>query len=135
MRFEMRAGGLFAILLGLGFLSGAVFLLGLVAGYEMGRQQESSNQQYATVYPVPEPPAALASASAGATPLSPAAASTPEASPMEPGSGPLTPVAEASPPAAVAPLTSASRATPAPAAPSEPVASVPPEEPSAEEET
>ncbi|MFZ0889962.1 MAG: hypothetical protein WA005_16065, partial [Candidatus Binataceae bacterium] len=107
----MRAGGLFAILLGLGFLSGAVFLLGLVAGYEMGRQQESSNQQYATVYPVPTPPAAAASASAGVTPLSPAAASAPEASPMEPGSGPVTPLAKASPPAAVAPLTSASRAT------------------------
>ena len=105
MRFEMRAGGLFAILLGLGFLSGAVFLLGLVAGYEMGRQQESSNQQYATVYPVPAPPAAAASASIGATPLSAAAAATPQVSPMEPGSGPVTPVAEASPPAAVAPPT------------------------------
>jgi cell division septation protein DedD len=65
MRFEIRAGGTLAILLGLGALSGAVFLLGLVAGYEMGRQEEG-NRQFASVYPLPPPPAAEASPSPAA---------------------------------------------------------------------
>ena len=37
MRFEIKAGGGFLILLGLVGLSGAVFLLGLVAGNYMAK--------------------------------------------------------------------------------------------------
>ena len=64
MRFEIRAGGAFAILVGLGLLSGSVFLLGLVAGYEMGQQQQESNRQFATVYPLQAPGATAPGATA-----------------------------------------------------------------------
>jgi DedD protein len=61
MRFEIRAGGAFLILLGLLGLSCVVFALGLVAGYEMARQTAPETVQQAGVYPVPSPPAAEAS--------------------------------------------------------------------------
>jgi DedD protein len=64
MRFEIRAGGAFLILLGLLGLSCVVFALGLVAGYEMARQTAPETVQQAGVYPVPSPPAAEASPSA-----------------------------------------------------------------------
>jgi cell division protein FtsN len=56
MRFEIRAGGGFLILLGLVGLSGAVFALGLVAGYEMARQSQPDLSQISTTYPLPNPP-------------------------------------------------------------------------------
>jgi cell division septation protein DedD len=56
MRFEIRAGGGFLILLGLVGLSGAVFALGLVAGYEMARQNQPDLNQISSTYPLPNPP-------------------------------------------------------------------------------
>jgi cell division protein FtsN len=56
MRFEIRAGGGFLILLGLVGLSGAVFALGLVAGYEMARQNQPDLSQISSTYPLPNPP-------------------------------------------------------------------------------
>lgn len=53
MRFEIRAGGAFLILLGLLGLSCVVFALGLVAGYQMARQTLPENTQEASVYPAP----------------------------------------------------------------------------------
>ncbi len=53
MRFDIGPGGAFAIMLGLAGLSGAVFVLGLVAGYEMGYQTQVETSQVATVYPMP----------------------------------------------------------------------------------
>ena len=53
MRFDIGPGGAFAIMLGLAGLSGAVFVLGLVAGYEMGYQTQIETSQVATVYPMP----------------------------------------------------------------------------------
>ena len=61
MRFEMEAGGAFVILAGLMGLSGAVFALGLVAGYEMARQTAPDINQISSVFPVPSPGAAEAS--------------------------------------------------------------------------
>ena len=99
MRFEIKTGGTFAILIGLGLLSGAVFLLGLVAGYEMGRQQEN-NRQFAAVYPMPSPPAAEPSPSTGLT-----SASQPAATQLPPPAAAITPA-----------VALAAAATPAPAA-------------------
>ena len=61
MRFEIRAGGAFLILIGLLGLSGGVFALGLIAGYEMARQNQPDSSQVASVFPVPSAPAAEAS--------------------------------------------------------------------------
>ncbi|HYA34857.1 MAG TPA: SPOR domain-containing protein [Candidatus Binataceae bacterium] len=76
MRFEIRAGGAFLILVGLAGLSCVVFALGLVAGYEMARQTAPAPVQVAT-YPLPAPPAdAAAAQSSVASPApSPALAS------------------------------------------------------------
>ena len=74
MRFEIRAGGGFLILLGLVGLSGAVFALGLVAGYEMARQNQPDLSQISSTYPLPNralrKPAPVAE-------MSPAAAAVP----------------------------------------------------------
>ncbi len=80
MRFEIRAGGAFVILLGLMGLSGAVFALGLVAGYEMARQTQPDINQISSVFPVPSPGAPEASAAATpAEAMASPAASTPQA--------------------------------------------------------
>jgi cell division septation protein DedD len=76
MRFEIRWGGIAAILCALTLLSGAVFVLGLLAGYDVGRQSQLDTAQLATNYPVQTAP--LASAS-------PAAPMTPSASENPPG--------------------------------------------------
>ncbi len=81
MRFEIRGGGAFLILVGLVGLSGAVFALGLVAGYEMARQNQPDLNQISSTYPLPNPPekpepisemspAAAASRSIGEAPAS-----------------------------------------------------------------
>ena len=120
MRFEIRTGGALAILIGLGLLSGSVFLLGLVAGYEMGHQQEG-NRQFASVYPLPAPPAAASSPSAGAgaeaapAPVSPASAAT-IAAPVAAEGAPTPEAAASTPEVAVAPGGVAS-APPPPAPP------------------
>ena len=79
MRFEIRAGGGFLILLGLVGLSGAVFALGLVAGYEMARQNQPDSSQISSTYPLPNPPEKPAPVSemSPAAEASPAVASAP----------------------------------------------------------
>jgi septal ring-binding cell division protein DamX len=57
MRFEIKSGGVAAILVAIAALSGAVFILGLLAGYDVGRESQTSAAQVATVYPVTAPPA------------------------------------------------------------------------------
>jgi cell division septation protein DedD len=66
MRFEIKGGGLAAILLSLGILSGAVFVLGLLAGYDVGRQSQIDAAQVAASYPL-QPPAPAATASVAST--------------------------------------------------------------------
>jgi septal ring-binding cell division protein DamX len=66
MRFEIKTGGILAILVGVGVLSGAVFALGVLAGYDIGRESEVSTAQIATTYPL----------ASGATESSRAAASS-----------------------------------------------------------
>ena len=56
MRFEIRKGGAFLILIALLGLSGAVFALGLVAGYQMAKQNQPDLSQTSTTYPLPNPP-------------------------------------------------------------------------------
>lgn len=79
MRFEIKTGGAFLILISLIGLSGAVFALGLVAGYEMARQNQPDLSQTSTTYPLPSAPPdeskpapiAEMSAPAGAAPTEP----------------------------------------------------------------
>jgi cell division protein FtsN len=75
MRFEVKGGGMTAILLGIVMLSGAVFVLGLLAGYDVGRQAQIDAAQFATSYPLQVP--------------SPSGAASPEGSTAEPGNPPL----------------------------------------------
>ncbi len=58
MRFEVKGGGIAAILFAMTVLSGAVFLLGLLAGYDVGRQAQIDTNQLATSYPLQPAPAA-----------------------------------------------------------------------------
>jgi septal ring-binding cell division protein DamX len=57
MRFEVKAGGLFVIVAGLTLLSGAVFILGVLAGYDVGRETLNDTQKVAASYPIEPPPA------------------------------------------------------------------------------
>jgi septal ring-binding cell division protein DamX len=77
MRFEIRGGGFFMILVGILGLSSAVFVFGLLAGYDVGRQSVSATQEVATTYSIPSAPLVTAS-SAPAAPAPPSAASPPE---------------------------------------------------------
>jgi cell division protein FtsN len=77
MRFEIRAGGTFLILLGLLGLSGSVFVLGLVSGYEMGSQAREEANRVATVYPLESPAATPSPAEAALNPVPSAPAATP----------------------------------------------------------
>ena len=56
MRFEIKAGGFFIILLGLLGLSGAVFFLGVMAGNEIARQNTPDQAQVSSSFPLPSPP-------------------------------------------------------------------------------
>ncbi|HZC46937.1 MAG TPA: SPOR domain-containing protein [Candidatus Acidoferrum sp.] len=111
MRFEIRAGGGFLILLGLVGLSGAVFALGLVAGYEMAKQNQPDVNQISSTYAVPnapEKPAPVSemSAAAVASPSVASEKSAPPSSPIKPPApaiGAMPPAARGSP-AAVARL-------------------------------
>lgn len=60
MRFEVKAGGIAAILFAMTLLSGAVFALGLLAGYDVGRQAQIDTAQLATSYPLQSPPSSAA---------------------------------------------------------------------------
>jgi cell division septation protein DedD len=73
MRFEIRTGGTILILVGLMGLSGVVFALGLVAGYEMARQNTPDVSQVASVFPVPSRPAMQPSPAASPAPVAPVA--------------------------------------------------------------
>lgn len=63
MRFEVKAGGIAAILFAMTLLSGAVFALGLLAGYDVGRQAQIDSAQLATSYPLQPPSSSAALAS------------------------------------------------------------------------
>ena len=108
MRFEIRAGGGFVILLGLLGLSGAVFVLGLVAGNYMARQNQPDINQISSTYPLPNPPEKPAPVSemSPAAEASPAVASAPAPSSvsMKP-SAPAIGEAEAPPAASMSPAT------------------------------
>jgi septal ring-binding cell division protein DamX len=56
MRFEIKAGGFFIILLGLLGLSGAVFFLGVMAGNEIAKQNTPDQAQVSSTFPLPSPP-------------------------------------------------------------------------------
>lgn len=109
MRFEVKAGGLTAILAGLAVLSGVVFVLGLLAGYDVGRESQTDAQKVSTDYPLTAPPATAQSPSAseghalveGTVPAAPAAppAPKPPPAPVAPAlvSNPKPPVEAAAP--------------------------------------
>src|ERR1700721_2661914 len=80
MRFEIRAGDGILVLAGLVGLSGAVFALGLVAGYEMARQTQPDVNQISSTYPLANPPEKLPPLSemAPAAEASPAVSSVPQ---------------------------------------------------------
>jgi DedD protein len=114
MRFEIRAGGGFLILVGLVGLSACVFGLGLVAGYEMARGNTPDLNQISSTYPLPSPPEKPApvsemSSSASAV-ASPSVASAPAAAPIKP---PAPEIGEASPAARTSPATVARLKPPA----------------------
>jgi len=94
MRFEIKSGGIAAILVGIAALSGAVFMLGLLAGYDVGRESQSSAAQIATAYPV-APPAGNVTVPAVALPSPSPAASDADSAP-DAGAAPP-PVAAANP--------------------------------------
>jgi cell division septation protein DedD len=133
MRFEIRTGGAFVILIGLMALSGAVFALGMVAGYEMARQNQPDPSQLATVYPLPPAPSdappvepspyAMPSAAAAAS--SPAVASAPRAvasSPAARGAA-VTPSSAVMP--AAAPVATTASSVPLPGAAAASLAAAP----------
>jgi DedD protein len=108
MRFEIKSGGVVAILFGVAALSGAVFMLGLLAGYDVGRESQSSAAQVATAYPLAAPPAidAPATASSGA-----AASAAPASAPAEHSVTEATvPPSPANPVAPIPPVASAKSA-------------------------
>ncbi|MGH7923664.1 MAG: SPOR domain-containing protein [Candidatus Binatus sp.] len=119
MRFEIRAGGGILILLGLVGLSGAVFALGLVAGYEMARQNQPDLSQISTTYALPNPPEKPAPVSemSSAAVASPSVAS--EAAPSAPINPPAPAIAELPPasPAARTPPATVARLKSPPEAP------------------
>src|SRR5258708_33216716 len=110
MRFEIRFGGAFVILVGLFTLSGAVFLLGLYAGYQMARQNAPALNQISSTYPLPSAPA---DADNRATAPPPAAISSPAVASVAPA--PIKPIppraASSIAPAIAPPIVPASRAS------------------------
>ena len=79
MRFEVRGGGIAAILFAVTVLSAAVFVMGLLAGYDVGRQAQLDTAQLATSYPLQSSPssgAAASNESAAENPSMQSAAST-----------------------------------------------------------
>jgi len=102
MRFEIKSGGMVAILLGVTGLSFAVFLFGLLSGYDVGRESQSSAAQVATAYPVEPPPGSAPAASPAAAPspaiaTAPAPAAPPGMAADDEAAAPVAPVAAARP--------------------------------------
>jgi septal ring-binding cell division protein DamX len=82
MRFEIRTFGIAGILISVLALSGAVFVMGLLAGYDIGHQSQIDTQQVAVSYPIPPAPSsaqapAASEASVAPPPAPPAARATP----------------------------------------------------------
>jgi cell division septation protein DedD len=127
MRFEIRAGGGILILAGLVGLSGAVFALGLVAGYEMARQTQPDQSQISTTYPLPNLPEKLPPVSE----MSPAAA----ASPAVASAPPAPHVSIKTPAPAIGEAHPASRTSPAAVARIRPPAVAPAVNPPSDEDT
>jgi cell division septation protein DedD len=112
MRFEIRGGGAFVILVGLVGLSGAVFALGLVAGFEMARQTQPDINQISTAYPLPSAAnqPSSESSSIAAIAASPAAAASQASAGTEPDEGDVTIPPKAwkgKPPVSAAPINGA----------------------------
>ncbi|SRR5579875_500520 len=122
MRFEIRAGGALLFLVGLVALSGTVFALGLIAGYEMARQNQVDSSQLATNFPLPSPQAAATTPRSAASPALAAGATT------------VAPPAVASVSARSAAAARAAAQPPPPAEETPEEASVPPSSPPEEEE-
>src|SRR5260370_5827467 len=117
MRFEIRAGGGILVLFGLVGLSGGVFAVGLVAGYEMARQSQPDMSQISSTYPLPNPPEnpAPVSEMSPAAEASPAVAAAPVQRPV-PIKPPGPALRQTHPPAPTSPATVA-RPQPPPAPP------------------
>src|SRR5579885_1369719 len=131
MRFEIRAGGALLFLIGLAMLSGAVFALGLIAGYEMARQNQVDSSQLATNYPLPaNPQPAVASPSAAPSPAVAIAVPPPESAALNPPAHATGPAVAAARLPAAAPRVVPPPPPPAEEAPEE--ASVPPPAPAEE---
>jgi len=95
MRFEVKGGGIAAILFALTLLSAAVFVLGLLAGYDVGRQAQIDTAQLATSYPLQSPPSSAApSHLPGSEPDNPAMQSA--STSASPAAGTSTPATAAS---------------------------------------
>jgi DedD protein len=120
MRFEVKTGGIIAILLGLTALSGAVFLMGLRAGYDIARENQTDADKVATDYPLTVAPPSSAAPGQGVQTRSAAS----ETGGLAEGPGPAAPEAIARKPVpaatgrALADNPKPSRASEAPAAPS-----------------
>jgi cell division septation protein DedD len=127
MRFEIRAGGGFLILAGLVGLSGAVFALGLVAGYEMARQTQPDVSQISSTYPLPNPPEKLPPVSE----MSPAAAASPAVASVPPAPH----VSIKTPASAIGEAHPAARTSPAAVARIRPPAVAPAANPPSDEDT
>src|ERR1700688_5127079 len=99
MRFEIKKGGAFLIVVALVGLSGAVFALGLVAVYQMAKQNQPDLNQPSTTYPLPSAP------TDESKPAPVAEMSPPPAMPIKPAAPPVAamPPAAHPPPATVAP--------------------------------
>lgn len=106
MRFEIKKGGAFLILVALVGLSGAVFALGLVAGYQMAKQNQPDLNQTSTTYPLPTAP------TEESKPAPVAEMSPPPAMPSKPAAPPVAAMPPASHPS---PATVARVKPPAPA--------------------
>jgi cell division septation protein DedD len=109
MRFEIRTGGAFVILVGLVGLSGAVFALGLVAGYEMAKQTQPDINQISTAYPLPNAAtqSSAESSAMAAVGASPAAAASAASASSAADEAPVTIPAKAwkgKPPISAAPI-------------------------------
>jgi DedD protein len=104
MRFEIRAGGFFVILVGLLGLSAVVFFLGVMAGNEIAKQNTPDQAQISSTFPLPPAPSVAATpttapmAAINPTPA-PLAATSP--APIVPHPSVFTPMAAAASPAAI----------------------------------
>jgi cell division protein FtsN len=119
MRFEIRAGGAFLIFISLIGLSGAVFGVGLYAGYYMAQKNQPDLSQTSTTYSLPSAPTEESKPPPVAEMSQPAAAPTTE--PAAPRVAAISPASHASP------ATVANVKPPAPAS-SKPIAPKPPPE-------